>query len=386
MKCLRLQKEEIVLPIKDFKVEKWLNPRDAHCKYNLGASCVKAISLDELTELSGENKEELTKYLFETHLHYGAFFGLPRLLDAIASTYKCAMPEMVLTFHGGTGANSSVLTGMLEKGDNVVALMPNYQQHYSIPEALGIEVRPLRLEKKDGYKPDLEKLERLTDSNTKLITLTNPNNPTGTYLNSEELRKIIAIAEKNGSYILCDEIYRGLADEYMPSIVDLYDKGIATSSMSKIYSMAGTRVGWAVTRDKKAYDILENRRSYDSICNGVFDELLAAIALENSDKMLERAREIVRPNKKIVDEWIKKQPALSTYGESFTTTMLVHYDYDIDEVELCTDIYEKTGVLLCHGDCFEEKKCFRLGFGFGDIKLLQKGLDTLEGYLASLRS
>ncbi|MDD2350788.1 MAG: hypothetical protein PHD08_04935, partial [Synergistaceae bacterium] len=133
------------------------------------------------------------------------------------------------------------------------------------------------------------------------------------------------------------------------------------------------------------YDILENRRSYDSICNGVFDELISAIALENSDSMLARARAIVEPNKKIVDEWIKRQPRLSVYGESFTTTMLVHYDYDIDEVELCTDIYEKTGVLLCHGDCFEEKKCFRLGFGFGDSELLQKGLEALGGYLANLK-
>jgi len=245
-------------------------------------------------------------------------------------------------------------------------------------------VRPLHLEKEEGYKPDPEELKRITDSSTKLITLTNPNNPTGAYMNADELSEIIAIAEKNGSYILCDEIYRGLADEYMPSIVDLYDKGIATSSMSKIYSMAGTRVGWAVTRDKKAYELLENRRSYDSICNGVFDELISAIALENSDKMLARARAIVRPNKKIVDEWIRSHPHLSVYGKSFTTTMLVHYDYDIDEVELCTDIYEKTGVLLCHGDCFEEKKCFRLGFGFGDSELLQNGLDTLGRYLSLL--
>lgn len=372
------------MPIKDFKVEKWLNPRDAKCRYNLGASCVKAISLNELAELSGEDKDELTKFFLETHLHYGAFFGLPRLLDAIASTYKRAAPDMVLTFHGGTGANSAVLTGMLEKGDNVVAVMPNYQQHYSIPEALGIEVRPLRLKREDSYKVDPEKLDSLTDSNTKLITLTNPNNPTGAYMDADELGEIIAVAEKNGSYILCDEIYRGLADGYMPSIVDLYEKGIATSSMSKIYSMAGTRVGWAVTRDKKAYDILENRRSYDSICNGVLDELISAIALEHSDRMLERARTIVRPNKKIAEDWIRSRPRLSVYGESLTTTMLVHYDYDVDEVELCTDIYEKTGVLLCHGDCFEEKKCFRLGYGFGDTKLLEDGLAELGGYLDSL--
>lgn len=372
------------MPIKDFKVEKWLNPRDANCKYNLGASCVKAISLEELVELSGESKEELTKYLFETHLHYGAFFGLPRFLAAVAGTYKDVKPEMVLTFHGGTGANSAVLTGLLEKGDNVVAIVPNYQQHYSIPEALGAEVRFLHLEKSDGYKVDPKKLDHLVDSKTKLITLSNPNNPTGSYMDADELKEIIAIAEKNGSYILCDEIYRGLSEKYMPSVADLYEKGISTSSMSKIYSMAGTRVGWAVVKEKKAYDILENRRSYDSICNGVFDELIAAIALENNDKMLERARDIVRPNKKIAEEWIRKESALSTYGESFTTTVLVHYDYDIDEVTLCTDIYEKTGVLLCHGDCFEEKKCFRLGYGFGDSQLLKEGLKTLSEYFASL--
>jgi len=372
------------MAIKDFKVEKWLNPRDAKCRYNLGASCVKAITLGELVELSGENKEELTKYFFETHLHYGAFFGLPRLRKAIAETYKKAEPEMVLTLHGGTGANSTVITGMLEKSDNVVAVIPNYQQHYSIPEALGNEVRFLHLEKEDGYKVNIEKLDSLVDGKTKLITLTNPNNPTGAYMDSDELSEIVAVAEKNGAYVLCDEIYRGLADEYMPSIVDLYEKGISTCSMSKVYSMAGTRVGWAVVRDKEAYEILENRRSYDSICDGVFDELISAIALENNGKMLERARKIVRSNKKIVDEWLKTQPHLSSFGESFTTTMLVHYDYPIDEVTLCNDIYETTGVLLCHGDCFEEKKCFRLGYGFGDQQLLINGLNVLGDYFAKI--
>lgn len=372
------------MPIKDFKVEQWLNPRDAHCKFNLGASCVKAISLDELVELSGEDKEKLTDYFFKTHLHYGAFFGLPRLLEAAAGTYEDVKPDMILTFHGGTGANSSVITGLLEKGDNVVAVMPNYQQHYSIPEALGAEVRPLHLKKENGYKVDTDELAALTDSRTKMITMSNPNNPTGAWMDRENLLGIIAVAEKNGSYILCDEIYRGLADGYMTSVADLYERGIATSSMSKVYSLAGTRVGWAVVREKKAYDIIENRRSYDSICNGVFDELIAAIALENNDKMLGRAREIVRPNKKIADEWIAARPELSTFGESFTTTVLVHYDYDVDEIALCSDLYEKTGVLLCHGDCFEEKKCFRLGYGFGDTELLQKGLALLGEYLSGL--
>ncbi|MCC8179137.1 MAG: aminotransferase class I/II-fold pyridoxal phosphate-dependent enzyme [Cloacibacillus sp.] len=295
--------------IKDFKVEKWLNPRDADCKYNLGASCVKAISIDELLELSGEDREALNRYFFETHLHYGAFFGLPRLKEAITATCgEEASAAMVLTMHGGTGANSTVITGMLETGDNVVAVTPNYQQHYAIPEALGSEVRLLHLEKEEAYKINPGRLTKLVDKRTKLITLTNPNNPTGAYMDADELAPVVEIARQNGAYILCDEIYRGLADEYMPSIVDLYEKGIATGRMSKVYSMAGTRVGWAIVREPAAYDILENRRSYDTICNGVFDELIAAIALENNEKMLARARSIVRPHKKIVGEWLAEQP------------------------------------------------------------------------------
>ena len=356
--------------------------RDADCKYNLGASCVKAISLDELLELSGEDREELNRHFFETHLHYGAFFGLPRLKEAIAATCREASAAMVLTMHGGTGANSTVITGMLETGDNVVAVTPNYQQHYAIPEALGSEVRLLHLKKEEGYKINPGRLTKLVDKKTKLITLTNPNNPTGAYMDADELAPVVEIARQNGAYILCDEIYRGLADEYMPSIVDLYEKGIATGSMSKVYSMAGTRVGWAIVREPEAYDILENRRSYDTICNGVFDELIAAIALENNEKMLARARGIVRPHKKIVDEWLAEQPRLSVYGESLTTTMLVHYDYDIAALPLCDGLYKETGVLLCHGGCFEEEKSFCLGYGFGDRQLLTEGLKALGGYLA----
>ncbi|GHT00282.1 aminotransferase [Synergistales bacterium] len=366
--------------ISDFKVEKWLNPRDAACKYNLGASCVKAMALDELIGISGESKEELTKFFMETHLHYGEFFGSARLRAAIAGIYRDIKPEMVLTLHGGTGANTTVMTGLLEAGDNVVAALPSYQQHYSVPEALGNEVRRLHLEKEEAYKLNIDRLKKLVDKNTKMITLTNPNNPTGAFMTEPELKELVAVAEKWGAYVLCDEIYKGLADEYMPSIVDLYERGIATSSMSKVYSMAGTRVGWAVASERQAYDILENRRSYDTICNGVFDERIAAIALENNDKILTRARSIVRENKKIADEWLSVHPRLAAYGETLTSTMLIHYTYNIDTVELCNDIYETTGVLLCHGDCFEEQKCFRLGFGFGDKSILVNGLDALDKY------
>ncbi len=372
------------MKIDKFKLEYWLNPRDPLCKYNLGASCVKALKLEELLELAGVDKDAFMAQLGETSLHYGHFYGSERLLAAISTLYENAGPECILTTHGGTGANNLVMNALVEPGDNVVAIVPNYQQHYSIPASLGAEVRFLHLNWQDDYSLNVNDLMALVDRKTKLITLSNPNNPTGKFFGRSTLTVIGDVARKVGAYVLCDEIYRGLDDEYMPSMVDVYEKAIVTSSMSKVYSMAGTRVGWIVTRDRAAKDIMENRRSYDTVCDGPIDELLAAIALENKDTILRRSRSIVRTSRALLDDWLTKHPKLHCSKVSHSATALIHYDYDISSVKLCEDVYEKLGVLLCHGDCFDEEKCFRMGYGFGDPEKFSKGLELLGGYFDEL--
>lgn len=371
--------------IKDFKLEKWLNPIVEDAKYNLGSSCVKAFTVEELFEFIGEDLNEFLKELPKMSLHYGHFFGFERLLIALSKLYEDVTKDMILTVHGGTGANNLVITELVEPTDNVIALVPNYQQHYSIPESLGAEVRYLVLKEENGYLPDLNELRSLIDQNTKMITLSNPNNPTGAFIEKETLGKICKIAESVDAYVLCDEIYRGLKESYMTSIVDIYQKGIATSSTSKVFSMAGTRVGWIVTRDKETFERLENRRSYDTICNGVFDELITAIAFEHFEKVLERSRKIVGESKAIVEKWIQTQPNLSCNYEQFGTTAFIKYDFDIPSDELCKDILEKAGVALCHGDCFEIPHSFRIGYAFGDPKTLEDGLEVLGEYLANLQ-
>ncbi len=370
--------------INEFKLEKWLNPRDEGCKYNLGASCVKAFTVEELFDFIGEDCGKFLKEVEKMSLHYGHFFGFRRLLEAISKMYREVTSDMILTVHGGTGANNMVITELLEPTDNVVIFMPNYQQHYSIPESMQVEIRYIELKEENGYLPDLDELRGLVDSNTKMILLTNPNNPTGSYIEEDMLREIGKIAEKVNAYILCDEIYRGLGDDYMASIVDVYEKGIATSSTSKVFSMAGTRVGWVVTRDRNTYERLQNRRSYDTICGGVFDEWITAIAFENYEKILSRSREIVGENKEILDKWLETQPHLSCQYKSLSSTVFIKYDFDIPSDELCLDIYEKTGVLLCHGDCFEIPYTFRLGYGFGKPEMLKEGLRLLGDYFTKM--
>ena len=374
------------MEIKEFLVETWLNPRAHLCRYNFGSSCVKAFTVEELFGCTGLEVDGFLDEVRNMSLHYGHFFGLERLRIALSGLYEKVAPDRILTVHGGTGANNVVLTELIEPSDNIVAFIPNYQQHYSIPESLGAEVRRLELKEENAFLPDLDELAGLVDARTKMITLSNPNNPSGSFIEAKMLEKICELAARSGAWVLCDEIYRGLDDKYMPSVVDLYDRGIATSSTSKVFSMAGTRLGWIATQDSETYKRLENRRSYDTICCGVFDELLVAIALEHKEKIFERSRKIVRTNRAVLDKWLTTQPALRCNNKSFGSTAFIKYDLgiDISATDLCTDLYENAGVLLCHGDCFEIPYSFRLGYGYIDADLLAEGLEVLGTHLKKL--
>ena len=373
------------MEIARFELEFWLNPLDDKAKYNFGSSCCKPVTVSEMLALTGTNRDEFFREIENMSLHYGYFEGMPRLKAAIASLYTDAVtPEMVLTVHGGTGANSIVCQALCGSGDNVVCVLPSYQQHYSIPEALGSEVRIFNCGAGEEYRVDLEKIRAMVDENTKMICLTNPGNPTGYRFSKAELEEIASMAANVGAYVLCDEIYRGLADEYMYSICDLYEKGLVTSSTSKVFSSAGTRVGWIVTRDLSIKESLMNCRSYNSICEGAINELIAAVILENKDVFYERNRKIVEEARAALYEWLKSQPHLRLACDSSGPTSYIYYDFDIPAQKFAEDLLAKKGVLVCQGGCFQQEKSFRIGYGFGDANYFKEGLALMGEYIKEL--
>ena len=372
------------MKIDEFILENWLNPAcdSEKNKIYLGGSCVMPMTLKELFEVTGENMDTFLKELKTLNLGYPYFSGTPRLRNAVANLYKNVIPEEVILVHGGTGANNTVLMTLIDQGDNVISVIPNYQQFDAIPKSIGAEVRHVHLKPEQGYKLDLEEIEKVVDKNTKAIFFTNPNNPTGSLLTEKEMYKLVEIAKLSGTWIVCDEMYRGLAEGYMLSFADIYNKAIVTASSSKIYSMAGMRVGWIVCHDEKMNHQLFNRRSYDSICGGVFDEWLFSIALEHVDKIYERSRTIVNANKKIIDKWIDGNKYLHQNAEAYGTTYLVHYDLDISAEEFCNGLLDEKGVLVCHGDCFYLPHTFRISLSHADE--LTRGLELIDEYIDEL--
>lgn len=371
------------MKIKPFAVEEWMNAWEVGAKYNIAETCVDSISMNELFELTGEDKTEFLNRLCARRLSYGDIEGLPEFRKGVCGLYKTLNIENIVPTHGASGANHHVFYSLISPGDRVVSIIPTYQQLYSIPESYGADVQILHLSKENNYLPDLEKLRRLVTPETKMICINNPNNPTGALMSEQMLREIVEIARSADAWILCDEVYRHLSQEdgWCPSIVDLYEKGISVSSMSKVFSLAGLRLGWIATHDMSVVKSCLSHRDYNLVSCGVFDEMLAAAALKHSDKLLERSRKIVRENLQILDDWVSSEPHVSYVKPEAGTTALVYYDLDISSYEFCEEMYKKTGAFVTPGDCFEVPHSMRIGYAYGKQDLID-GLKAISEYIA----
>lgn len=371
------------MKIKPFAVEEWMNAWEVGAKYNIAETCVDSISMNELFELTGEDKTEFLNRLCARRLSYGDIEGLPEFRKGVCGLYKTLNIENIVPTHGASGANHHVFYSLISPGDRVVSIMPTYQQLYSIPESYGADVQILHLSKENNYLPDLEKLRRLVTPKTKMICINNPNNPTGALMSEQMLREIVEIARSADAWILCDEVYRHLSQEdgWCPSIVDLYEKGISVSSMSKVFSLAGLRLGWIATHDMSVVKSCLSHRDYNLVSCGVFDEMLAAAALKHRDKLLERSRKIVRENLQILDDWVSSEPHISYVKPKAGTTALVYYDLDISSYEFCEEMYKKTGAFVTPGDCFEVPHSMRIGYAYGKQDLID-GLKAISEYIA----
>ncbi len=367
--------------IDNFKVEDWFNKYEKEAKYDLADTCVDSLSLNELMEIADIKKETLED-IFSQKLNYGAIHGSKRLKQGIAFLYKNQISENITVTHGAIGANQLVMLSIIEPKDKVVSIIPTYQQHYSIPKSFGADVKTLFLKEENNWLPDLDELEQIVGNDTKLICMNNPNNPTGAVIPEDTLKKIVEIARKSDAYILCDEVYRGLnhdGNQFSESIADIYEKGISTGSMSKVFSLAGLRLGWICA----GVDIIKEinkQREYNTISVGILDDFFASIALENKDKIIKRNLEKIAQGKKILMNWLKKETRVSCIIPNGGTTAFVRYNSPLKSEDLCAKLQQETGVMILPGAAMECEGYLRIGYG-NNFEQLEKGLENFSDWL-----
>ncbi len=374
------------MKIQPFGVEIWMNAYETTCAFNLAETCVHSLTIGELLTLTGRNDRDLAE-LLPMRMTYGAIEGSDRLRDAITGLYARQARENIIVTHGTIGANDLVHRAMVSAGDRVVSVVPTYQQHTSIPASLGADVVELRLRAGDGYLPDLAALRRLVTPGTRLLTLTNPNNPTGSLMPKAMMDEIVAIARDAGAWLLADEVYRGTEQEgaeITPSFADLYERGIGTAGMSKAFSLAGLRLGW-IAAPREVIEAVSIHRDYTTISVGMIDDHFAGLALENAGKVLARSRGIVRTNLAILDGWVAATPGMSYVKPQAGTTAMLAYGLDMPSREFCTKVLADTGVMFVPGDVFGIEGHVRIGYACA-TDALREGLARVGAWLAGYRS
>ena len=373
------------MKIDKFGVERWMDLYENRCKYNLAETCVESITVRQLLDLAG--KGSVYEELLDMRLTYGAIPGSERLRANIAKLYSTMASSAILVTHGAIGANSLIYETLVEPGDHVVAVLPTYQQHQSIPKSYGARVDLLHLREENAFLPDLDELRALVNGGTRLLALNNPNNPSGSLMDRDFLMRVIDIVRPHGIFILCDEVYRGLNGEgngFSESIADLYEKGISTGSMSKVYSLAGLRLGWIATNFPGLLDEVMTHRDYNTISVGLLDDYFASIALESTEGILTRSHSITRKNRQILADWVASEPSISYVAPRSGTTTLLKYDFALASWDLCVRLVEEYGVMLCPGSVLDMEGYLRIGYANNET-VLRQGLAILSGFLKVLR-
>lgn len=373
------------MDIEKFGVEEWMNEFENYARYNIAETCVDSLSVSELLKLAGL-EDKFYSELADMKLTYGAIPGSDALRYEVTKLYhtKKSMDNVLIT-NGGIGANFLALFTLIRPGDEVIALYPTYQQLYSLPKAFGAEVKRMRLRAEDSFMPDMDELRKLVTDKTRAIILNTPNNPTGACFGACVMREIAEIADKVGAWVLCDEIYRGLEHDgsySVPSIADIYEKGIGTSSVSKVYSLAGLRLGW-ITAPEAFIRECFSHRDYNTISCGMIDDALALIALKNRDKIVDRNLDILKDNKKVLMDWVNRTEGMSVSEPKAGTTALVRYDYPMKSEEFCRKLFDYNGTFVVPGSCFEFENHFRVGYAPAK-SVLNEGLEAFSDFLKTL--
>ena len=350
------------MKLEQFEMERMQSTWENLVDYNLSESGVHPVRIADLIP-EAEDRERL----LGIELGYSQSNGTPELRASIANLYEGASVDNIIVTTGTAEANLLASWMMTEPGDEIIMMVPNYMQLWGLFKSHGADLKPLALVEKGGWKIDLDQLESAISSKTKLIAVCNPNNPTGAVMSAEEMRRIVAAAERVGAWILTDEVYRGaeLNGEMTESFWGRYERVIVTSGLSKAYGLPGLRIGWiASTADLVARAWAYH--DYTTIGPGPASDFLATVALrpENRSRLLERTRGILNDNYPILREWIDRQSGLFSLVEPRAGAIAyLRYNLDIDSIEMVERLRRDESVLIVPGGHFFMNNYLRIGFG-----------------------
>jgi aspartate/methionine/tyrosine aminotransferase len=337
---------------------------------DMSESGVRPVSLRELAAMGLD-----LDAILSMPLGYSQSNGTIPLRESLAAIYPGTTPDHIEVTNGTSEANYLLALALLREGDEVALEVPNYMQYGGVPQSCGARLRPFRLCLDRDWEPDWEEFESAVNEKTRLVYLSNPNNPTGSVLSPAAMRRIVDRCEAVGAYLLADEVYLG-AEIHCPRTVSFWgmsERVIVTSGLSKAYGIPGVRIGWIVGPP----DVIEqcwSQHDYITIGPNKISDAVARVAVENREKLYARTRAILQQNLPVMRQWVESFGGFLTFREPQAGALcLVRYGSETLSYPLCQRVRVNQSVLIVPGVHLGLEGFLRLWLG-GKPEFLTEGL------------
>jgi aspartate/methionine/tyrosine aminotransferase len=370
------------MALERFEMERMQSTWENLVDFDMSESGVRPLTLRELVEMGFD----LDAFL-DQPLGYSQSNGTIELREKLAVIYPGAGVEQIEVTNGTSEANYLIALSQLRPGDEVAMEVPNYMQIPGVARSLGASVRTFTLRQDTGWEPDWTEFERAVTPRTKLLYLSNPNNPTGSILSHDAMTRIVDRSEQTGTWIVADEVYLGAetSGERTQSFWGMGERVIVTSGLSKAYGIPGLRVGWIVAPRAVVADCWA-QHDYLTIGPNKLSDRLAQVAVEpeNRERCYARTRGILQHNLPIAREWIGRFAGRLSWIEPRAGAIaLVKYDVDVPSVDIAERVRTNQSTLIVPGSHVGLEGYLRIWLG-GREEFLREGLRRVGAELEPL--
>jgi aspartate/methionine/tyrosine aminotransferase len=352
------------MKITPFKLERYFAKYEFTAKYLLSSSDCDGFTVNEILSLASEEEQLLWNNL---SLGYTESQGLPSLRNEIVKLYTTISPQQLMVVTPEEGIFVA-LNCLLNKDDHVICIAPCYQSLHQIVESIGCEITYWLPNEEEGWYFDPSDIEKAIRSNTRLIIVNFPHNPTGYLPSVIDYQRIVDIARANSLYLFSDEMYRFLEHQSecrLPSASDLYHNAISLSGLSKTFGLAGLRLGWISTQNSKLLEDMMAFKDYTTICNSAPSEMLGLIGLRNKKYLIDRNLHQIKNNLNLLDDFmVRHNQILSWVKPKAATIGFARLNIAESSFDFCEEVVNKSGVMIVPSEMFDYgSKHIRLGFG-----------------------
>jgi len=366
------------MKLKPFRLERYFAEYEFAAPYLLCCSDCESLSVADLLRFEPGAWDRLSALW----LGYTESQGGHELRSEIAALYRGITPEEILVHSGAEEAIFNFMHVALETGDEIIVQAPYYQSLGEVARSLGAKVTEWRGDPNHNWELDLQFLtDHLTDK-TKVVVVNFPHNPTGYLPTPDLLHDLARLSDTCGFFVFSDEVYRGLEydpGQRLPSFAELTERGISLGVMSKTYGLAGLRIGWIATHNRKLSRELSVFKDYTTICNSAPSEFLAALALRHSQRIVERNLGIIRDNLSLLGSFFSRHRNLFVWEKPKAGPIAFPRYLGESVAQFCDSLRRRTGVLLLPGTVYgDDYDAFRMGFG---RRSMSDGLRKLEAFL-----